>query len=131
MLTVGTSDLHVVLVSDLVELGLVGGGAKLGQVDVDGGAHGGTEVSGAGGDVAEVGVVSELADGLDVLGSAAESVEDFLDAGTGLHGDDTELVLLVDPDEEGLFLVVEDTSALGPVAVEVASLEESVTFPIN
>jgi hypothetical protein len=46
-----------------------------------------------------------------------------------LHGDDTELILLVDPDEESLGVVVEDTTALGPVAVESASLEEAVTLP--
>jgi hypothetical protein len=39
------------------------------------------------------------------------------------------LVLLIDPDEESLVVVVEDTTAGGPVAVEAASLEETVTLP--
>jgi len=47
-----------------------------------------------------------------------------------LHGDDSELILLVDPDQESLGVVVEDTSARWPVSVEVASLKESVTLPI-
>jgi hypothetical protein len=46
-----------------------------------------------------------------------------------LHGDDSELVLLVDPDEESLGVVVEDASAGWPVSVEVAGLEESVALP--
>ena len=36
---------------------------------------------------------------------------------TLLHGNDTKLILLVDPGEEGLGGIVEDASALGPVAL--------------
>jgi hypothetical protein len=46
-----------------------------------------------------------------------------------LHRDDTELVLFVDPDEESLLLVVEDTSAVGPVVVEANSLKETISLP--
>jgi len=127
VLTVDTTDLDVVLVSDSLEGGHVLG--ELGELDVDGGAKGGTEVGGAGGDVTEVLVVGELADGLDVGGGAGKAVEHGVDVGTTLHGDDTELVLLIDPDEESLVVVVEDTTAGGPVAVEAASLEETVTLP--
>ena len=127
MLTVDASDLDVVLVSDGLELVLLL--AELGELDVDRGAHGGAEVGGAGGDVAEGLVVSELADFLDLVGGAAKAVKDLGDAGTLLHGDDSELVLLVDPDEEGLGVVVEDTTATGPVTVEVAGLKETVALP--
>jgi hypothetical protein len=72
--------------------------------------------------------VSEVADGLDGGGGAAESVEDFGNTGTLLHGDDSELVLLVDPDEERLGLVVENSTTTGPVTVEVASGEETVSL---
>jgi hypothetical protein len=48
-----------------------------------------------------------------------------------LHGDDSELVLLVDPDEEGLGVVVEDASAAWPVTVEVAGLKESIALPVE
>jgi hypothetical protein len=41
------------------------------------------------------------------------------------------LVLFVNPDEESLLLVVEDTTTVGPVAVEVACLKESVSLPIK
>jgi hypothetical protein len=43
--TVDTADLDVELVSDSLESGEVLG--KLGELDVDGGSHGGTEVGGA------------------------------------------------------------------------------------
>jgi hypothetical protein len=38
------------------------------------------------------------------------------------------LIFLVDPDEESLILVVEDTSAVGPVSIQTYSLKESVSF---
>jgi len=75
-------------------------------------------------------IVRELADGLDVGSSSAKSVEDFEDTSSLLHGDDSELILLIDPDEESLGVVVEDTSAGWPVSVKVASLQESVSLPI-
>ena len=49
------SDLHVVLVSDGLELVLPG--RQLGQLDVDRGPQGSAEVGGARGDVAEMVVV--------------------------------------------------------------------------
>jgi hypothetical protein len=120
VLTVDTSDLHVVLVSDSLELSHVLG--KLGELDVNGSSEGGSKVSGARGDVAEVVIMSELGNLFDVSGSAGESVEDGVEVSTILHGDDSELILLIDPDEESLGVVVEDTSALRPFAVKTASL---------
>merc|ERR1719223_1206255 len=73
-------------------------------------------------------ILGELADSLDGLAGSAESVEDTLDVGTVLHGDDSKLILLVDPDDERLGGVVENTSARRPVSVEVASLEESIAL---
>ena len=128
MLTVDTSDLYVVLVSDGLELVPLLG--ELGESDVDGSSEGGAEVGGARGNVAKVAVVGELGNLLDVGGSAGKSVENGVDVGTWLHRDDTELVLLVNPDEEGLVVIVEDASALGPFTVEVAGLQESVSLPI-
>ncbi len=128
MLTVDTSDLDVVLVGDGLELVPLLG--ELGESDVDGGSQGSAEVGGAGSDVAEVAVVGELGNLLDVSAGAGKSVEDGVEVSTGLHGDDTELIFLINPDEEGLGIVVEDTSALGPFTVETASLQESVSLPI-
>ena len=128
VLTVDTSNLDVVLVSDGVELLLLL--HELWKLDVDGGSESGTEIGWARGDVTEMLVMGELDHSLDVSGGSAESVEDLEDTGTLLHGDDSELVLLVDPDEESLGVVVEDTSAGWPISVEVASLQESIALPI-
>ena len=73
--------------------------------------------------------MSELSFGLNSSSSTAEALEDGTDVGTLLHGDDTELILLINPDEEGLGSIVEDTSALGPVAVETAGIKEAITLP--
>ena len=128
VLAVLATDLHVVLVGDALEARPVL--HEVGELDVDGGAHGGTEVGGARGDVTKVIVVGELGHGLDVGSSSGETGEDGTDVGTRLHGDDTELILLVNPDEESLGIVVEDTTTLGPVAVQTASLKEAVTLPV-
>lgn len=125
VLTVGTTDLNEVLVSDLLELVLVL--LELGEVDVDGSAHAGSEVGGASGDVAEVSVVLELGDLLDLGGSDGETLEDLADVGALLHRDDSELILLVDPHKEGLGIVVEDTTGLGPFTLETAGLQVLVT----
>ena len=109
VLSVDSSDLDVVLVGDLVEEGLVV--HELGELDVNGSSESGSEVGGARGDVTKVVVVRELAFLLDESAGSAESVEDLADSSSLLHGDNSELILLVDPDDETLGLVVEDTSA--------------------
>jgi len=45
-----------------------------------------------------------------------------------LHANDAELIFLINPYEEGLVFVVEDTTAGGPVAVKTNSFEETVTL---
>jgi hypothetical protein len=47
-----------------------------------------------------------------------------------LHGNNSELIFFIDPHQESLLVIVEDTSAMGPVSVQVASLQESVSLPI-
>ena len=125
VLSVAAADLHVVVVGDLLEAIPVL--HQVGQVDMHGGAHGSAEVGRARRDVAEVVVVGELGDGLNVLGGAAQALEDGADVSTLLHGDDTELILLVDPDQESLVSVVEDTTALGPVTLHTGYLQVGVT----
>ena len=129
MLSVDTSDLDEVLVSDGVELFLLL--HKLWKLDVHGGSQGGTEVGGAGGDVTEMLVVSELGNSLDVGGGTGESLENGTNVSTLLHGNDSELIFFVNPHEEGLVVVVENTSVLGPVTVESAGLEETIAVPKN
>ena len=68
--------------------------------------------------------------GLEMSNSSAKSIEDFEDSTILLHGDDSELIFFVDPDEESLGIVMEDTSTRWPVSVKVASSKESVSLPI-
>ena len=48
-----------------------------------------------------------------------ETLEDTLDITALLHGNDTELILLINPDKEGLVVVVENTTAFGPGNLQV------------
>merc|ERR1719322_1562439 len=78
------------------------------EVNMDGGSHASTKVGGTGVDItillgqsvvlARLGL-DGLLDGLDTAGKAGE---DSLDVAALLHGDDTGLVLLIDPEKEGL-----------------------------
>ncbi len=97
---------------------------------MDWGSQGGSEVGGARCDVAEVTVPEEIKVTLEVKARTGESVEDGVDVTTWLHGDDSQLILLINPDEEGFGIIVEDTSAFGPFTVKTASLQESVSLPI-
>ena len=72
-------------------------------------------------------VVSETGLLLNLCRSNGEPLENLADVGTILHGDDTKLVLLIHPDEEGLSIVVEDTTRLGPVVLETARFKILVT----
>ena len=125
VLTVDTSDLDEVLIGDLLELLLLF--TEFLKLNVDGSSEGGTEIGWARGDVTEMVIMGELADSLDVRGGSAESVEDLEDTSSLLHGDDSELILLVNPDEESLGIVMEDSSSLWPVSLESARLKILVT----
>ena len=57
------------------------------------------------------------------LDAACKAVEDGAHVAALLHGDDAELVLLVDPGEEGLLLVVEDAPPLRPVPLHTRHLQ--------
>jgi len=125
VLTVDTSNLDVIFIGD----GLVEGLSfhQFWQVDVDGGSQTGSHVGWASRDVTEVLVVGELGFRLDFVGGISESLEDSLDIGALLHRDDSKLILLVNPDEEVLLGVVEDTSSLRPVSLESSGFKIFVT----
>jgi len=104
-----------------------------GKVNVDGGTHASAQVGGAGVNVAEFGRDLEVLarfslDGVsDSLDTPGEAFENTLDITALLHGNDTELILLVDPDKESFVLVVENTTALGPVTLHTSDLQVGVT----
>jgi len=111
-------------------------GAKLGparEVDVDRGPHACAHVGGAGVDVVVPCVKHEvmarllLDRVLHSLDSTSKSVKHLHDITAFLHGDDPELVLLVVPGQEGLVLVVEDATSLGPVTLHAGHLKVGVS----
>ena len=55
---------------------------------------------------------------LNLTSGNCESREDGSDISSLLHRDNSKLVLFIDPDEECLFIVVENTSSLWPVSVK-------------
>jgi len=126
MLSMDASDLDIVISGDLVESLLVL--HKLGELDVHGGSQGGTKVGWARSDVTEMVIMGELADFLNGCSSSAKSVEDSLDVGAWLHGNDSQLIFFIDPDKECLFIVVEDTSSGWPVLVQVGGSKIFVTL---
>merc|ERR1719367_330364 len=104
-----------------------------GEVNVDGGSHASTEVGGAGVDVTVLLGQSVVLAGLsldtisDGLDTAGETGEDSLDIASLLHGDDTGLVLLIDPHKEGLGVIVEDSTTLGPVTLHTSNSQVTVS----
>lgn len=92
------------------------------------GAESGPEVSWAAGDVAEFLAVGKGGNFLDFSAGAGKTREDGSDVGTRLHRDNTELVLFVNPHKEGLFDIVVNSTTLGPVAVQAASLKEAISL---
>merc|ERR1719435_705239 len=104
-----------------------------GKVNVDRSSHTSTKIGGAGVDVTIAGIQSKVLSrlGLDrvtnSLDTTGQTFKDTLDVATLLHGDDSGLILLIDPEQEGLGLIVEDTSALGPVTLHTSNSQVSVT----
>ena len=75
--------------------------------------------------------MSEASYFFDLSSSNGKSAENCANVSTHLHGDDPELVFFVDPDEEALGSVVEDSSATGPVTAQSASFQEAISLSIN
>jgi len=97
------------------------------EVDMDGGSHASAEVGGAGVDVPVLGVKHELttrlgSDGVShSLDTSGKTIKDSSDVSATLHGDDSQLVLFIDPGQEGLVLVVEDSTTFRPVTLHTSS----------
>merc|ERR1719510_348655 len=126
-LSTGATGLQVQLLAtslESVNAGLFGPALK---INMNGGPHSSAQVGCAGVDVAVLLIKTEvlarlLLDGLlDSLNTLGKPGEDLLHISTLLHGDDAELILLVDPDEEGLVPVVEDATTLRPVTLHASN----------
>jgi len=103
------------------------------QVNVDGSSHASAQVGWARVHIAELGGQDEVLAGLgldgvtDSLDATCQSLEDTLDVTALFHGNDAELILLVDPDEEGLGSVVVNATTLRPIALHAGNLQVGVT----
>jgi len=122
----GASLLESHLVQDLLESAV---GGNVWDLDVDAASYTGTEVGWASEHVSEVLVPHEIVavgldGGFELVETITPSGEDFLHVAVLLHGDDSDVVLFVDPDEEVLGAVVPDTSALWPIASHTGAGEE-------
>jgi len=104
-----SSDLNEVFVSNGLELLLLL--HQLWKLDVDRCSQGSSKVGWARSDITEMVIVRELGNLLNGGGSSAKSIEDLLNASSWLHGDNSELILFVNPHKEGLSIIVEDASA--------------------
>merc|ERR1719391_341604 len=103
------------------------------EVDMNRSSHACSEVRWAGVDVSVPFVQHEivtrfLLDGiLHSLDTSCQSVKHLLDISALLHGDDPQLVLLVDPGQESLVLVVENSTTFRPVPLHASNLEVRIT----
>merc|ERR1719431_1906913 len=61
------------------------------------------------------------------LDTVAKSFKDSLDIASIFHGDDAELILFINPDKEGLLVIVEDTTTLGPISLHTSNSQVSVS----
>merc|ERR1719158_1987183 len=98
-----------------LDVGAVRG--QLGESDVDGGPHAGTDVGGAGGDDAgPLGLGAAAGDqALDDVDGGLQAVEDVVDEDGLLHGHDPEVILLAAPDDEAFVGGDVAATAVGPV----------------
>ena len=92
------------------------------QLDVHRRPDRGAQVGRAEGEPAEPLVRGEGHEGVHVLDPVDQQLEHAADVAAGSHGDDPEVVLLPDPHQEGLLLVVEDSSPCWPVSACVRRL---------
>merc|ERR1719356_550363 len=103
------------------------------EINMDRCSHASTKIGGAGMNVTILLIQAEalarflhdrVSNSLDTLG---KSLKDTLDITTILHRDDSQLVFFIDPDEEGLLVIVENTTTLRPVTLHTSNLEVSVS----
>lgn len=130
--TAGTTGLNLKLFTSLLK-GVKTFLGPAGQVNVDGSPHAGAKVGRAGVDETVLSVEHEVLatlglDGVtDGLNTAGKALEDASDITALLHGDDPELILFIDPDQESLLGVVVDTTTFRPVALHTCDLKVAIT----
>merc|ERR1719382_859856 len=93
---------------------------------MDGGTHTSSKIGGAGVDESVLFRESKVL-ATNSLDTTSKTSKDTLDISALLHGDDSHLILLIDPEKEGLGSVVEDSTALWPVTLHTSNSEVTVS----
>merc|ERR1719320_679400 len=102
------------------------------QVNMDRGSHTSSKIGGAGMNVSILGIKAEVLSRIlldtvsNSLDTSGQPLKDSLDISSLLHRDDSELILLINPDKEGLGIIVENTPALGPITLHTSNSQVSV-----
>jgi len=100
-----------------------------GQVNVNTRTHTCAQVGGTGVDVAVLGIQHEVSARLFLdavlysFDSSGKAVKNATHISTLLHGNNPQLILLVDPGEESFFLIMKDSSSLRPISFHACSDE--------
>jgi hypothetical protein len=64
-----------------------------------------------------MGIVRKFGYFLNMSTSSAQSIKYYLEVSSILHRDDSQLVFFINPNQESLLFIVEDTSAVWPISV--------------
>merc|ERR1719192_2801240 len=119
--------LEAEFVKHIVQLGLILG--EVGDLDMDNSTGSSTKVRWAGQDETKMLVPHELftlcLHGIfKACKTLAEPTEDFFDVSTLLHADNTEVILLIYPDQKALLIVMPDTTSIRPVTCHSSAAQQ-------
>merc|ERR1712018_587088 len=104
-----------------------------GKVNVDGCSHASSKIGWARVNITELLGQLEVLTGFSLngvlysLNTSGQSFENTLDITSLLHGNDSELILFINPDKECFGFVVEDTTAFWPVTLHTSYLQVWIT----
>ena len=121
-----SSDLYLEAVGYCLEFVFIG--SKFRKCDMYRGPQGSSKIGRARSDITQLGAVGKLRILFNNGTSRCKSGKHGTDVSSLLHRNDSELIFLVNPDKERLFIVMENASALGPVSIEATGVQESVSF---
>merc|ERR1712106_1140765 len=119
------------LTSFLESINTIGSPAR--QINMDRGPHTSTQVGGAGVNIAIFGIKTEVISRLSLnritnsLDTTGQAFKYTFNITSHFHGDNSELIFLIDPDQEGLSSVMEDTTTLRPITFHASNLEVGIT----
>lgn len=91
-------------------------------------SHGCTKIGWTWGDVSQVRIMSELSMLLNLTDSLTKSCKNSCNIGSLLHGNNSQLIFFIDPDQESFIFVVKDSSSWRPISIQTSRFQKSITF---